>query len=361
MIRSSDHNYILGIKRAPSSTFSHILRFIFAVICAILLEMEDSFYQNLASELIRALRGRRSQTAFSRRLGYKCNVVYTWESGRRRPTAAQFFRILQRVGVDVRAALERFYRAAPQWLERVDLTGAPAVALMLDDLRGGAGIGDLAHRTGRSRFAVSRWLKGDAEPRLPDFLRMIEATSLRLLDFVAALVDPSQLPSVADKWIRLQTARTAAYEMPWSHVVLRALELEQYRAMTRHQTGWIAQHLGISIREERRCLRMLAKTGQIEKRNGRWVPGAVLTVDTRHDPRRDKKLKAWWSRLAARRIKEESPGFFSYNLFTVSEKDLQRLEELHLVYYRELRSIVAESEPSQRVVLANLQLFGLEA
>ena len=36
--------------------------------------------------MIKALRGGRSQTAFSRHLGFKCNVLYTWESGRRWPT-----------------------------------------------------------------------------------------------------------------------------------------------------------------------------------------------------------------------------------------------------------------------------------
>ena len=50
----------------------------------------------------------------------------------------------------------------------------------------------------------------------------------------------------------------------------------------------------------------------------------------------------------------------SYNLFTVSERDLGRLRELHLAYFRELRAIVAESEPAERVVVANVQLFGLD-
>jgi DNA-binding transcriptional regulator YiaG len=38
-------------------------------------------YESLSSELVRALRGRRSQQAFSRRLGYSANVLYTWEKG----------------------------------------------------------------------------------------------------------------------------------------------------------------------------------------------------------------------------------------------------------------------------------------
>jgi hypothetical protein len=50
---------------------------------------------------------------------------------------------------------------------------------------------------------------------------------------------------------------------------------------------------------------------------------------------------------------------FSYNLFAISERDYERLRELHLAYFRELRSIVAASQPAERVVLAHLSLLPL--
>jgi transcriptional regulator with XRE-family HTH domain len=39
---------------------------------------------------------------------------------------------------------------------------------------------DLAARTGLSRYSISRWLRGLAKPRLPDFLRLVDAISGRL-------------------------------------------------------------------------------------------------------------------------------------------------------------------------------------
>lgn len=317
-------------------------------------------HDKLASELLRVFRGRRSQTAWNRRLGATSNMTYTWESGRRFPTAAKALWAAARSGIDVRGAIGRFYRTAPPWLEQVDPATRGGVARLLEDLRGRTPISDLAERTGRSRFAVSRWLSGVAEPRLPDFLRLLEATSLRLLDFLAAFVDPSRLPSARAAWATLQRARRAAYEMPWSHAVLRALELRQYRALPKHAPGWIARQIGISEEEEVRCLEMLERTGQIQREGTHFVPGLAQTVDTRLDPAAGRKLKAWWSRIALERIERESDeGLFSYNLFSVSETDYQRLRELHLAYFRQLRSIVAQSEPAERVVLANVQLFRL--
>ena len=79
-------------------------------------------------DLVRALRGDRSQVAFARRLGYRSNAVYTWESGRRWLSASAFLRAAERVGIDVRAGVAAFLRAdgkdrsellergAPEWI-----------------------------------------------------------------------------------------------------------------------------------------------------------------------------------------------------------------------------------------------------
>ncbi len=42
-----------------------------------------------ASQFLRAVRGKRSQVAFARRLGYRANPITDWENGRRYPTAAE--------------------------------------------------------------------------------------------------------------------------------------------------------------------------------------------------------------------------------------------------------------------------------
>jgi hypothetical protein len=335
----------------------HILGFFSTPNSANLIPMN---YEALASELIRALRDKRSQAALSRRLRYGSNVVRTWEAGRRFPTASRFFAVCARVGVAPNQAIRRFYASPPSWLNGADFTAPASVARLLDSLRGKTKITDIAARAQRSRFAVSRWLSGATEPRLPDLLCLIEATSLRSLDFIACFVDPARLPSAARRWRELETARRVASELPWSHAVLRALELSEYAALPRHVPGFVAAKLGISLQEEESCLKLLSESGQIHKRRGCWVPGRVLTVDTRSNPDAGRKLLSWWSEVGGERLRQGSRGLFAYNLFTVSECDLERLRDLHRAYFSELRSIVAKSEPAERVVVANLQLFGLD-
>jgi len=317
-------------------------------------------YESLSSELLRALRGKRSQTAFSKRLGYRSNVAYAWESGRAWPTALGFFGILERTGRKLEPALTAFSRARSGAGTKADLTSARGVAAFLDELRGQIAIVDLARTAQRSRFAVARWLKGEAEPRLPDFLRLIECASLRLLDFVNCFVDPSTLPSVAKPWRELEAARRAAYEMPWSHAVLRVIELPAYRRLRAHPPGFIAAHLRISREEEERCVALLLETGQLQKRGKRLIPGAALTVDTRGEAR-SREAKVFWTQVALERLNAGAEGTFSYNLFSVSRADLERIRELHRAYFRELRRIVAASEPAECIALANVHLLELGA
>lgn len=314
----------------------------------------------LAREFLAALRGHRSQAAWSRRLGYRSNVAYTWESGRRCPTAAEALRAARRAGVDVEARLRSFLGEPPAWLAEVDVASPGGVARLLDTLRGSVAIVELSRRAGLSRFSVQRWLAGDTEPRLPDFFRLVEAASLRVVDLVAALVDPSRVPSVAATWALHESRRRGAFELPWTQAVLRAMELDAYRALPSHRPGWIARRLGIDEEEEQRCVEFLAASGQAEWTGTHYVPVAT-TVDTRGRPEVGRRLKAHWTRVAADRIDQGAAGQFSYNVFVVSDADFERLRELQRAHYQAMRAIVAESSPGERVAVVNLQLFALDA
>ena len=112
-------------------------------------------FEQIAKEFCRALRAGRSQVAWSRRLGYRSNVAYSWEKGRRWPTAAEAFRAAERNGADLHHALRAFFgRACPPWVDSLNLTTAAATAALLDEVRGSATITSLAEETGISRYCL---------------------------------------------------------------------------------------------------------------------------------------------------------------------------------------------------------------
>jgi transcriptional regulator with XRE-family HTH domain len=315
-------------------------------------------YDQIAAEFLRALRGKRSQPAFCRRLGYKSNVVYTWESKRGFPTAVKALQAARRVGVDLDAALNSFYRRPPSWVGTNDFASREGVAQFLTDLKGHTSIVDLARYSGKSRFAIARWLKGETEPKLPEFFHMVESSSLRLIDLLETLVDPRALPSVRERWELMDVVRRLAYDAPWTQGVLRALELDAYRRLPAHRPGWIAERIGIDLDEEQRCLSLLEQTGQIRREGEHWSIADVMALDTRKDPEAALRLRTWWGDVALKRFAEGKRGMM-YNLCSVSEKDVGRLRELQKAYFNEVRTIVAQSEPIERVVLATVQLLDL--
>jgi transcriptional regulator with XRE-family HTH domain len=312
-------------------------------------------YEATAKELVFALRGARSQAALGRRLKRKSNVLHAWETGTRYPGAADLLQLAQLAGRSPSALLNRF---AP-------CRGSSPAALVTSFLNGAArdrSRAELARALGVNRNTLARWLAGETEPRLPQLLAFVAVTTQRLLEFLGELVDPSRLPSVAAAYRDLEQQRSLAYTRPWSHAVLRALELEEYRALPRHVPGFIAERLGIALEEEQACLAALLEAKQIRRRGRRFAVARVLAVDTREDPERNLALKRHWFGVASAALERHgiAPGALaSYNLFAIAEADLERVRQAHLDYYERVRAIVAESKRPSRVVLTTIGLLPL--
>jgi transcriptional regulator with XRE-family HTH domain len=309
----------------------------------------------LAMELLRVLRGSRSQIAFSRRLGYRSNVAYTWESGRRFPAVDAFFHAVSRVGGDPAAALARF---APVKIASATTHG---LSRYLDGLRGTASVSEVARRMGRSRSAVARWLAGDASPRLPELLCLVDALTARVLDFLAVFADPAGMPSVAVAWARLQASREMARASPWATAVLLALELVDYRALPEHAPGWIARRIGISEAIESTCLDTLAAAGQIRRHQKKWAVVEATTLNVRAPGEgTPTSLRDFWAGVARERIAGGAPGVLGWNLGVASREDLARIEDVQRRAFREIRGIIAASAPGERLVLLSWGLVELD-
>lgn len=309
----------------------------------------------VARQLLRAIRGARSQEAFSRRLGYSSNPVADWEAGRRYPTAAETLRACGVAGIDVMPGVASFRPEEAAQLGDADDAG---VARWLAALRGNTALNDLAARLGVSRYAISRWMSGDTRPRLPDFLRVIDALTGRLSDLIAAWVDIEQVPALLAAHNQRHASRRVAFEELWAGGVMCVIETGAYQDLGVHRDGWIARRLGIDVQTERRCLARLQDAGLVV-RSGRapYVIKDALTIDAVAEPEGTMRLKAHWASLGPMRALAPHPGdLVSYNVVSVSRDDLERIREAHIRYFMEVRSLVAGSK-GEVAALINVQLL----
>lgn len=312
-------------------------------------------HEMLAAELVRALRGQRSQTALSRRLGFRSNVLYLWESGRRFPDLGTFLSLADRVD--------------KRWVSRMnDFLGEPLLSsarpqvsrerALLQHWAAGSRPSELAGAMGVDRGTLARWNSGATQPRLPELLRLVELCTRRLPEFVAVFVDPKQLPSIRSTYAALLAQRRLAYEEPWSHAVLHALQVHGGQ----NQAEAIASSIGIEVEHVQRILTALVRARVVRLQRGVYRRVRALTVDTRANPDLNLLLKQHWASVALDRLERtraEGRGLFSYNVFPIAREDYERLRQLHLEYFDRVRRLVAEARHADDVVVVNVQLFPL--
>ncbi|HEV8550700.1 MAG TPA: DUF4423 domain-containing protein [Polyangiaceae bacterium] len=313
--------------------------------------------ERAARELLRAIRGERSQVGFARRLGYRGNPITDWERGERFPTAEETLRAASLARIDVLAATARFnprVRLERQGKE-FDVPG------WLRELRGGASASELARRSGYSRDAVGRWLRGDARPRLPDFLKLLDAITGRTAEWVAELVPIERVPSLSRAYRVALAAKRLAFELPWTEAILRVLETA---SASRHDGGsaeWVARVLDIDVTEAATNLEALAAAGAVERTGERYSVRGSSSVDTQGGKQALGRLKQHWSRVAAARVEApRAEDFLAYNVVSVSRADLELVRAKLQGIFRELRSLVATSKPEEVVGVINVQLVAFD-
>ncbi|MDD9941658.1 MAG: DUF4423 domain-containing protein [Myxococcales bacterium] len=311
----------------------------------------------VAREMVTALRGGQTRAQLSRRLGYRTNTVSNWEAGRRYPLCEEFLRLCAHRRIDVQAAFERFHPPTATLLS--DDSGY-TIDRWLNALRGQTPISVLVERTTLSRFSLSRFLRGQARPRLPEFLLLVEAITDRASDLVDALVDIQRLPTLLQEHTRRAAAKRLAFEFPESEALLRVMETEAYGALASHKPGRLAEALGIGPAREREVLDALVEAGVIEldDKAGCYRHLEPLHVDTSAEPLALNRLRAHWAQAALDRLEApRTSDWFGYSLVSLSCEDLERVREVLRRAYREIRSIAAASEPVEQAALLNLQLL----
>lgn len=308
-------------------------------------------WSQVTRQLLRALRGSRSQIQLARRLGYRSNVPAAWEGGHRVPRASVLFEVCARSGVDVAASIQAFHAPAAGAFD------PRAPAAWLRALKGSSSTAALAGRSGASATQIRRWLSGAAQPRVHQLLALIDAMTGRAADLVACLVDLHQVPCLLGYWQQVDAQRRLAIEHPWTAAIRIWLGT---RSVGRGEAiGALAAALGIGEHAVETDLQRLIDAGLVVEEGGLLVVAGQMTVDLRDASDRT-RLRGHWASSAAARIVAGREDLFSYSLVAVSRADLERIRALQRSYWRELRSLVAASDPPEVAALVLAQIAPLD-
>ena len=315
-------------------------------------------YEGIASELLRALRGRRSQRGFSALFGFTTNVAYRWEAGQRYPTVPQLFRVLERIGVPVQQALEGVDSVALR-LRGTQVDGEQYAGALLRLHQGTRSISELARSTGLHRLQVSRVLSGATQARLPIFLQLLDALTGRVDEYIGAWVNLERAPHLRDRLAVLSAWRELAYEHPITEAITATLESAAYEAQPMPADSWLGTQLGIAPAELEPALQAMSRAGVVQLVGGRWVPLEGRSVDTRGDAARFSAVKKYWAGIAADRV-ERDGAKAAYVVFCCSKQATDAVEHLYRRTWTEARAILREDLGNERVVLINVNWVPLD-
>lgn len=320
-----------------------------------------------ARQFLRAIRGRRSQVSFSRRLGYRSNIALRWEAGRRFPTAVIALRACQRVGLDVQGGLQRFHTASAAHLHKISDDN---LARWLEAQRGTRSVRAIAEQSGLSRFQVSRCLSGATKPSLPVFFALVDALSGRLAELLSYWVDMQEIPALLERYQADAAARECAYAHPWSSAVLAQIDAGRnvlhkgthgsdepfHSASTLAQE--IATVLNVPSPIVSDSLHALQRAGVIRVQEDRVTIVGPLLTDTRRDPEGARQLRKHWALVSAARLSApQADDLFSHNVFAVSREDYAKLVVMQTRFYQDARAVIRESQPSEVAALMVLHLM----
>lgn len=177
----------------------------------------------------------------------------------------------------------------------------------------------------------------------------------RAADLVGALVPGHQVPALGGVYSRTTAIRRLAFDVPWSAAVLTYLET--LPGQDPMDVPELARRLACEEEVLANAVEALEAADLIVREQGAWRVAGALTVDAYTSPQDNRTFKRHWAQVAEARI--DDPGEndqTSINLFAVSSDDMARIRELQRAFYREVRSIVAASEPSEEMGLLVVQL-----
>lgn len=319
--------------------------------------------------LLRHLRGRQSQAAFSRSLGFAFNKVSRWENGTLRLTWQDMALVCRHREISLYEILGHLLSATEPLPD--DL------GLLLRRILGHVDTRSLQTRTKYSRFKFERWMRGESEPEFKDVMVLIAeftgyhwdvvveiyaATSGRGLHAEAEALCP-ELRKVHDILKRREVV--ALY--PESVMIDMYFEVSEYQKLARHEDGFVAKRIGISLARERSLLKAMVGANMLTKKDGKFrsaqLDDNVRTKTRKFDQHAD--IITYWLQQGARVLDEQRKlGFrpdvsvMSYRCFMVSEKTYQAIQDRVQKFYLEIGSMIrTDPEPPTLPRVMALQVF----
>lgn len=308
----------------------------------------------IKKELLKCIRGQKSQTQINRKLGFGFNQIYRWESGLVRISWGDFVKLCDACKVDLKNALQKTVKFSDEKIDGTSLVKA---------LIGSDKITKIAKEVKISRFILSDWIKGHSEPPLEGILKLLAHQDL-LMYFIESLIDikDSELFNkiASDK----KSGLNFFYENPPASAVLMCLELKSYQNLSKHSSQFISQKAQMVEADVDKYLQQMLQLNLINLENGKYNKNAAK-FNTKGDFEGDKQLRSYWVhkglQFDRKRLQITEDSSFGYMLVSADKKKIAKMKEAYLQALQAFYSFGDDSHSDDdELTILTFQMFPLK-
>ncbi|MFG1482783.1 hypothetical protein ABMA79_12240 [Halobacteriovorax sp. HFRX-2_2] len=308
-------------------------------------------YDDLSQQLIRSIRGEKSQEWVNQKLGASSNIIHRWEKGHSKASWEDFLKFCSIFNIDVEAILMSYLRFND------DVTKTDK---LLEHIFSHKSLSDISNSCQISASKLRRLKSGETALCLNDFLQII--FGLDEMESMALVFELSSNRSIEilDQYNQMRLEITKHYfENPNIGHVLVCLDLPGYKKLSFHQDSFVAKATGLSIKEVNEIIEICEKNNLIEKVNGIYQAGKIKLSD-RGSTEQMTDVRRFWLNKAIANLEHKS-GLDAYGsmVFNTSQNARQEIIALYLRFFEDFKKIVTEDKDKDNDVVTLVLNFNL--
>jgi|GEM_PF-3467194 len=280
-------------------------------------------FKALIKELLKRLRGERSQEVLNRKFGFTFNQIYRWESGVTKMSWNEFTQFCHYLDIPLEKITTSLITGLP---EEAPISSPNLIRQLL----GNMGIEKFATRYKLSRKAVSKWLSGDSTPNLEQVLFLFHNHAGQLVKWLDKLVGSEHLPSMKQTILRLRIREAVTYKYPEVSLILNYLQTKPFLTQTHYRPGALAKKFGLTVEQEEEIMQGLLQSGTIVPhkesfRVGRYDVFRINATPEQMALRYTRYLQLFQEALKRGELKSP-PNYFYHMVFPGNQKQLTQLK-----------------------------------
>lgn len=319
---------------------------------------EDRIFENIAVEVMRALRGTETQMFVSAALGFSFNQVAKWESQEKNILVSDFFKLAAHKNIFPKQILKNiFFNYSDDFHQ---------VSSLLKELQGTMSINDFAVRIGENRLKVARWLSAEVEISLSNFLKILYKIRNCADLLVSEVVPIEQVPSLMPYLNRALAIADRVGAKPWVSLFMQMLTHPSCPEADK-VPQYFSDLSKIPFVEVENTINEMKQVGIL-------VPNSKGFYERPHrrlvfSKEKMDESKLYWVKAAAlayENLKNEDDQFridnpIGFAVLSASDESWKKIRDHYRLFFEGLTRIIDADEGKQtKVKIASLQIFDAE-